>query len=200
MISEQFAYIAIFTSLLGASLYIKDIFFGKTRPNFVSWFMWMLAPFIGAFLQVKAGAGFVASLPVFMAGFVPFLVLIGALIKRNAYWEITFFDVACGIFSMLALFLWILTKNTTLSVIFAILADGLAVIPTLVKSWHFPETETGMTYLPGVINNIIGLLIIQNWIFSIYSLYIYFIIANLAIMICIYRKKIINMLHFNYEK
>ncbi len=190
MLPQQLAYIAILTSLAGAYLYIRDIFFGTTRPNFVSWFMWMLAPFIGAFLQFKAGANLVSILPVFMAGFVPFLVLIAALIKKNAYWKITFFDIACGIFSVIALFLYILTSNTTISVIFAILADGLAAVPTIVKAWNFPETETGITYLPGVINNTIGLLITKSWIFSIYSLYIYFIVTNLAVLFSVYRKKL----------
>ncbi len=125
-----------------------------------------------------------------MAGFVPFLVLIAALIKKNAYWKLTSFDVACGVFSVIALLLWISTKNTVLSVTFAILADGLAAVPTLIKAWKFPETETGITYLPGVINNTIGLLIAQNWIFSIYSLYIYFVVTNLAILFCVYRKKL----------
>lgn len=200
MLSEQFAYIAIVTSLLGASLYIKGIFSGKTKPNFVTWFMWMLAPFIGAFLQIQAGATFVSTLPVFMAGFVPLLVLVGALIKRNAYFKITLFDIFCGIFSLIALILWILTRDTVISVIFAILADGFAAIPTLIKSWKFPETEKGLTYLPGVINNTIGLFITKNWIFSIYSLYIYFILMNLALVVIILRKKILNMLYFKNDQ
>jgi len=190
MLPEQFAYIAIITSLLGASWYIKGIFSGETKPNFVTWFMWMLAPFIGAFLQVQAGSPLVSTLPVFMAGFVPLLVLVGATLKGNAYFKITFFDIACGVFSFFALILWIITRNTVLSVVFAILADGLAAVPTLVKSWKFPETEKGLTYLPGVINNTIGLLIIKNWIFSIYSLNVYFILVNLALIIFIYHKKL----------
>ena len=190
MIPEQFAYVAIITSTLGSFLYIKDIFLGTTRPNFVTWFMWMLAPFIGSFLQFQAGASFISTLPVFMAGFCPFLILIAALLKKNTYWKITFFDIVCGMFSFLAMVLWVLTRNTALSVVFVILADVLAAVPTIIKCWKFPDTETGLTYLPGVINSIIGLLIIKNWIFSIYSLNIYFIIVNLAILILIFRKKI----------
>ena len=193
MLPEQFAYIAIVTSLAGSILYIKDIFLGKTKPNFVSWFMWMLAPFIGAFLQVQAGASFISTLPVFMAGFCPLIVLVATLIRRNTYWKVTVFDIACGLFSFLALILWILTRNTALSVVFAILADGLAAVPTIVKSWRFPETETGLTYLPGIINNTIGLLIIKNWIFSIYSLNIYFILVNLVIFVFIYRKRFLKL-------
>ena len=156
----------------------------------VTWFMWMLAPFIGSFLQFQAGASFISTLPVFMAGFCPFLILIAALLKKNTYWKITFFDIVCGMFSFLAMVLWVLTRNTALSVVFVILADVLAAVPTIIKCWKFPDTETGLTYLPGVINSIIGLLIIKNWIFSIYSLNIYFIIVNLAILILIFRKKI----------
>lgn len=188
MLPEQLGFLSIATGLIGTFFYIKDIFKGKTKPNFVTWFMWMLAPFVGTFLQLKAGAG-LSVLPVFMAGLVPFLVLIAALIKKNAYWKITMFDIFCGIFSLSALILWILTRNTDISIFFAILADGLAAIPTLKKSWKFPETETGIVYILGIFNNIIGLLIIEQWTFSIYSFGIYLIAVNLAILFCIYRKK-----------
>jgi hypothetical protein len=70
------------------------------------------------------------------------------------------------------------------------LTDGLAAVPTIVKSWKFPETETAAVYLPGIINNILGLLIISNWIFAIYSFSIYFILVNAVIIFCIYRKKL----------
>ena len=137
MLPPQIVYITVVVSLIGASFYIRNILKGKTRPNFVSWFFWMLAPFVGVFLQLKAGAG-LSVLPVFMAGFIPFLVLVASVLKRNAYWKITFFDVACGIFAFVALILWILTQNTALSILFAILADALASVPTLVKTYKFP--------------------------------------------------------------
>jgi len=77
-----------------------------------------------------------------------------------------------------------------ISILFAILSDGLAAIPTIAKSWKFPETETAAVYLPSVFNNTLALLIIKNWIFTIYSFSIYFIVINMVIVFCIYRKKI----------
>src|SRR3989338_2197787 len=148
MLPEQFGYLTILISLIGISFYIRDIFLGKTRPNFISWFFWMLAPFIGVFLQLKAGAG-LSVLPIFMAGFTPVLVLIASIIKRNGYWKITSFDIVCGVLSIMALMLWILTQNTAISIFFAILADGLAGVPTLIKAWKNPETETALGYVPG---------------------------------------------------
>ncbi len=192
MLPEQFVYLIIFPSLVGYYFYFKNMFFGQTRPNLVSWFIWMLAPFLGVFFALKAGAG-LSVLPIFIAGFGPFLVLFISLFNKNAYWKITTFDAVCGILSLIALMLYVLTKNLAVSIIFVMLSDGLAAVPTLIKSWKFPETETGILYFSGVVNNIIGLLIIKNWIFSIYSLSIYFIVINVAIVFCIYRKKILKM-------
>jgi hypothetical protein len=191
MLPEQIAYVTILAGIIGASFYIKDVWKGTTKPNFVSWFFWMLAPFIGTFLQIQAGAG-LSVLPVFMAGFVPFLVLIAALLKQNAYWKITAFDIACGTFSAVALAFWIFTRNTDISLVFAILADVWAAVPTIVKAWKFPETETGAGYMPGVFNNILGLLVIREWTFSITSFGIYFILMNSIILFSIYRKKLFS--------
>ncbi len=188
MLPEYLAYLAILFSLIGTSFYIRDIFRGKTKPNAVSWVIWMIAPFVGVFLELKAGAG-LSVIPVAMAGFIPVLVIVAAIIKRNAVWRITNFDIFCGILSVIALVLYVLTRNTAISISFAIASDFLAGVPTLVKSWRFPETETAGAYIPGIVNNTIALFVIRHWTYSIYSFSIYFIVENLAILFCIYHKK-----------
>ncbi len=196
MLPENIIFVGVVLSLIASFLYIKNIFYGGTKPNLISWFIWMLAPFIGVFFQLKAGAG-LSVVPVFMAGFGPFLVIVFSLWNKNAYWKIVKLDIICGIFSLLALILYVFTHNLGVSIIFAIMSDGLAAIPTIIKSWKFPETETAAPYLTGIFNNILALLIIKNWIFSIYSFSIYFIIVNFTIVFCIKHKKVLN---FNYEK
>ncbi|MCC7160346.1 hypothetical protein IT399_01285 [Candidatus Nomurabacteria bacterium] len=191
MLPEKIIYVTILTSFVGIFFYLKDIFYGQTKPNLVSWFLWMLAPFIGVFFQIKAGAN-LSALPVFMAGFGPLLVIVFSLLKKNAYWKIDTFDIYCGIFAFLALIFYVFTHNLGISIFFAILSDGLAAVPTLVKSWKFPETENSTIYLMGIFNNILGLLIIKNWIFSVYSFGIYLILINLAILFCMYRRNFFN--------
>lgn len=189
MLPPNIIYLTVLTSLVGYFFYFKNIFYGKTRPNLVSWFLWMLGPFLGVFFQIKAGAG-LSALPVFLAGFGPLVVIIISLFGKNSIWKITGLDIICGAFSLMALVFYALTHNLEISILFAILSDGLAAVPTLVKSWNFPETESAAVYLPGVFNNVLGLLIIKNWIFTIYSFGVYFILINTAIVFCIYRKKI----------
>ena len=189
MLSENIGYITVLIQLVGVSFYIRDMFRGTTKPNLVSWTIWALAPLIGTWLSVKAGAG-LSVLPVFMAGFNPVLVIIIALIIKKGYWKITKFDIICGILALFALVIWGFTRNFSLAILFAILSDFLASIPTVIKSCKFPETETSAAYTGGIIANILGLFMIKNWTFPIYSLGVYFIVMNLVIVFAIYRKNI----------
>lgn len=189
MLPPDIIYVTIPISLIAYFYYFKDILFGDTKPNLVSWFLWMLAPFLGVFFQLKAGAG-LSVIPVFIAGFGPLLVIIFSVFRKNAYWKLNAFDFFCGMLSALALILYVLTHNLALSIIFAILSDLLAFIPTYIKGWRFPETETATVYASGIFNNILGLLVIKNWSFTIYSFGIYLILANIIFLIILYRKKI----------
>ncbi|MSU44830.1 hypothetical protein EXS45_01470, partial [Candidatus Nomurabacteria bacterium] len=128
MLPEQIIYIGVAVNLAGTLLYLRSIIYGQTKPNLISWFFWMLAPFIAVFLQVKAGAG-LSVLPIFMAGFGPLLVIILSIFRKNTYWKLNTLDIICGIFCLLSLMFYILTQNLGVSIIFAILSDGFAAIP-----------------------------------------------------------------------
>jgi hypothetical protein len=189
MLPENIIYFAVLLNLVGHFLYIISIIKGHAKPNLVSWFFWSLAPFIGVFFQLKAGAG-LSVLPIFIAGFGSLIIMIAAILTKNGFWKITTFDIYCGLFSAMALILYIFTHNLGISILFAILSDGLASIPTIIKSWNFPETENWGPYFLPIFSNIAGLLIIKDWSFSIYSFGVYFLILDATIIFCIYRKKI----------
>lgn len=189
MLPEKIIFVGIFINLIGYFWYLKNIISGRTKPNLVSWFIWSLAPFVGVFFQIKAGAG-LSFLPVLMSGMISLSVIIFSLFKKNGYWKINNFDITCGLVSLVAFFLYVATHNLSVSILFAITSDALAYIPTIKKSWNFPETETGLMYVTGIISNILGLLIIKIWIFPIYSFSISIILCNLIVLFCIYRKKI----------
>lgn len=192
MLSENIIFFAVLLNLFGSILYIKSIIRGHAKPNLVSWFIWMLAPFIGVFFQLKAGAG-LSVLPVFMAGFGPLIIIIATLLTRNAIWKISTLDIACGVLAVLALIVFIITHNLGISILFAILSDGLAYIPTYVKSWKFPKSESVHAYSWAILANIVGLLIIKDWSFTIYSFGIYLIFMNVLMVLILYRKKVLKV-------
>ncbi|MFA6301336.1 MAG: hypothetical protein WC609_03225 [Candidatus Paceibacterota bacterium] len=191
VIENTIAYTAVLIQLVGVFFYIKNMYKGTTKPNRVTWIIWALAPLISSYLMWQTGAR-LSILPVFMAGFNPVLVLLASFVIKKGFWQINKFDIVCGMIALLALVLWIVTRNLSVSIIFAILSDFLAALPTLVKSWKYPDTETSLVYAGGIVANILGLLIIKNWSFPTYSPGIYFIIINFMLVFSIYRKKIIS--------
>jgi hypothetical protein len=58
---------------------------------------------------------------------------------------------------------WLATQNGVVAIAAAIAADFLAGIPTMVKSWSHPESETVSSYIGAVVNSGILLLTIDHW-------------------------------------
>jgi len=192
MIPVQFIYFAVLLNLTGHLLYSRSIIKGNAKPNLASWIPWMLAPLAGTFFEIKAGAG-LSVLPVFMAGFGPVIIITVALLTKNGIWKVSRFDIFCGLISLFALVVYIFTHNASISIVFAILSDLLAFIPTGIKGWKFPESEYHSTYSLPIISNTIGLLIIKNWSFPIYGFGVYLVIANIAMVCILFRNKITSI-------
>ncbi len=192
MLPQNIIFITILVSLTGCYSYIKEIFAGRTKPNLVSWFFWGLAPIIGGFLQLKAGAT-LTTIPVFLSGFISVAVIITSFIRRNGYWKISIFDIYCGFFALISLILWLITKDTNISILFAIIADIFASIPTVKKAWKFPDTESIGGYMPGIVNHSINLFILTEWTFSFYSFSVYMILNCALVISLIYRKRILKL-------
>ena len=190
MINENFVYFGALLSLLGGGGYLIETLKGRVKPNRVTWFFWALAPLIAFFAQIKQGVGILA-MTTFMAGFVPLLIFTASFVNKKAYWNLTKFDIGCGIFAAFGLIGWIATRNGNVAILFGILADGLAALPTLVKGYKAPLTEDYRLFLLGASSASITLLAITKWTFEYYAFPLYLLIITLMISaaILIGRKK-----------
>jgi len=184
MINENFVILGAVIGFAGSLSYIVATIKGKTKPNRVSWFLWALAPLIAFIAEMKQGVG-IQSLMTFMVGFGPLLVFLASFINKKAEWKISRLDWFCGFLSLAGLFLWYITKVGNIAIIFAILADGFAAVPTIIKSYHFPETENWHVFLTSIINAGITLLTIKTWNFAHYGFPIYILIICLILFILI---------------
>ena len=162
---EFLVFVAAFASLLAALVYIRSMFKGQTKPNRVTWFMWSVAPFIATAAALSDGVG-LAIVPVFMSGFCPFLVFAASFLSKKAYWKLSTFDYICGILSALALVFWYLTSNPNVAIIFAIVSDALAGVPTIIKALRNPETESAWPFIVGVFSPFTSFLVATAWTFA----------------------------------
>ena len=91
------------------------------------------------------------------------------------------FDIVCGVLSVAGLLLWLVTSEGNIAIVFAILADALAGIPTLIEASTTPQSETPTLFWLGIVNAAIGLLVISTWNFEHYGFIAYILFANLLL-------------------
>jgi hypothetical protein len=184
MLNPNFVFLGVTLQFFGGISYLVDTIKGKVQPNKVSWLLWSTAPLIAFYAEVKQGVG-LQSLTTFIVGFVPLLIFIASFFNKAAKWKLGKLDVACGTLSVLGLILWLVTNVGNVAILFSILADGLAAIPTIVKSYKEPESENDLVFLFGIINAVIGLLIIKEWNFQHWGfpIYLVFLCTLLTILI-----------------
>ena len=181
---------SVFVSASGSAAYIRGTLAGRSKPNRVSWSLWALAPLIGTAAALSAHADVWATVRVFLAGLLPLIVLLASFFNPRSFWEISRFDILCGGFSILGFICWIAAGSPQLAILFLAIADGFASLPTIIKAWKFPETETGVTYLASLFAVLIVLPSIPVWNIENAAFQIYLLVVNIALVLSIYRKKL----------
>lgn len=177
-------------SVVGSSAYVFDTLKGKTKPNRVTWFMWAAAPLIATGAALYASADIWVTLRTFLAGFMPLIILICSFVNKQSYWKLTKFDLACGVCSLLALFIWFFAESPTTAILLLAIGDGLAALPTISKAWKYPETETGFTFLMALLATLIIIPSIPVWNIQNSAFQIYLLVVNAVIVFSIYGKKL----------
>ena len=166
MINENWIYLGTAIGAAGAAVYLRDTLRGTTQPNRVTWLLWAVAPLLAAAVALNGGAG-LRALPTFMVGFMPLLIFIASFHNDAAVWKVRRMDYACGAVSVIGTVVWLVTRNGVLAISAAIAADFLAGVPTLMKSWTHPQTETVHSYIGALISMVVLLLTVDHWTFDV---------------------------------
>jgi hypothetical protein len=166
VINENWIYLGTAIGAAGAAIYLRDTLRGTTQPNRVTWLLWAVAPLLAAAVALNGGAG-LRALPTFMVGFMPLLIFIASFHNSASVWKVRRMDYACGAVSVIGTVVWLVTRNGVLAISAAIAADFLAGVPTLMKSWTHPQTETVHSYIGALISMVVLLLTVDQWTFDV---------------------------------
>ena len=187
MINQNLVILGAIIAAAGSLFYLIDTLKGKVKPNRVSFLLWSLAPLIAFFAEVKQGVG-IQALMTFIVGFLPLTIFIASFVNKKAVWNLTGFDLMCGALSIIGLVLWFITKSGNIAIIFSILADGLAAMPTIVKSFNYPETESAWPYFASTISAILTLLTVKVWNIANIAFPLYIVLITLVIFSLVHFK------------
>ena len=187
MINQNFVIVGAIIAAVGSLSYLIDTLKGRVKPNRVSFLLWSLAPLIAFFAEVKQGVG-IQALMTFIVGFLPLTIFIASFVNKKAVWNLTGFDLICGTLSIIGLVFWYITKSGNIAIIFSILADALAALPTVVKSFNYPETESAWPYFASTISAILTLLTVKVWNIANIAFPLYIVLITLVIFSLVHFK------------
>jgi hypothetical protein len=202
MIDHNWIFLGAAFNLVGSITYVIATLQGKTKPNRVTWFLWALAPLIAFTAMLGEGVSPLDGLMTFMVGFGPLMVFIASFVNKKSYWKITTFDIICGVLSVLGIIAWAVTRTGMIAILFSVIADGLALLPTLVKSWKGPETENHVIFMNGAISALITLLALKVYDFEHLAFPVYIFVVCVVLFVLIKYKigdKYIKKNHRNVQ-
>ena len=160
----------LFTVLSGLAIAIAFIPFirgtiqGWVVPNRASWIVWFVQDVLIASSAIMAGVGPAAVMPVIW-GLGATIMLILSVTKgtRGAF---TGLEKASLVLSGLGILLWAMTGAPRLALVASVSAVCIGGVPTLVKAWVKPWTETMSGWLLMILGTVFSSLAIQRWTFD----------------------------------
>jgi hypothetical protein len=187
MIPENFAVIGAVIASAGGFYYLYETITGKSKPNRITWLLWGLFPMIIFIAQRFQGVEGL-SWATFVAGFTPFLVFGASFLNKKAYWKSRPMDYYIMIGGFVGIIFWAVTDNANLAIMFALLADLLAAIPTIIKCYSHPETESWLAYGISTLGFGLGVLAIPTFTFENYAFIVYLFAVNGIMSALAFRK------------
>ena len=125
--------------------YVKDILHGNTRPNTLTWGVWALITIIAVLAQFNAGASW--SIVMVIADSLSIFIIFGLCLYGFGYRTYGWLEAICFLLAIIAIVAWQVTHQPVLTIIFSIVADLFAALPTVVKAWRDPWSETPYPWL-----------------------------------------------------
>jgi len=189
---EVLGAIAFIISLWGTFVYIRSILKGRTKPHLYTWVIFSILTCIAFVAQISDNAGPGAWMmgATSLSCFTTALLSIKYGIRNHSK-----SDKIALFASLSAIIPWLMTKDPLLSVIMISMIDGIAMFPTIRKSWNSPYQENLPAYWIANLKNVIALFALTNFsiVTSLYLISI-MVVNTLLISVCIYRRKAVSVL------
>lgn len=180
------AIIAGLLAVAGNVPYLMKTIRGTIKPHPYTWFVWSIVSGVTFVGQVVKGAGFAAI--AFGASEI-FTVIIFFISLRYGLKKIPRRDTYFLIAALLGIIPWFITKDPTWSVVIMVTIDLIAFVPTLMKTWHHPKTETPLLYGSNVLRHGLALFALSSYNVATMLHSIAMIVTNTIMTLFIVRRK-----------
>jgi hypothetical protein len=170
--------------------YIVSIARGSSKPHRMTRFILFFVLGLN-FASISAAHGNLGA-----QVFAGVVFLQAAVILLMSFWNgmggTSYLDYVCLAMAAIGILGWKFTGNPAMGIWFSILADLSAYVPTFIKTWRRPDTESPWYYSVGGLAAILGLFAYKLDVSSIFQIYIG---ISCSIMLgLIYRKTLMKLI------
>jgi len=181
--------------LVGGGPYINDIRNKRVKPHVLSWLGWGFITALGAFAMLAEGSTWATAL-LFGNTVMCLSIAFGSIVLKTGVWSTGIQDYVFFGAGILGLILWQTLDMPILALICAIIADLCFGIPTIIKTFKDPSTETPFAWGMSVVSEVFGLLALQNLSFHevAYPIYLFIYDSTVLVLIAnIFKRKTIHI-------
>lgn len=166
-----FGILALAINLIGYIPYVHDILRHKVMPQRVTWGIWSILSTIAFANQVINGGGWSVW---FFGSSALMTTMVFVLSINRGVGGASRLDKIMLAAAALLLVYWLTLHDTRLSTIFVILIDIVGAIPTVLKAYRRPDTESYPQWVMAAIGGFFSVLAIEkaDYILFLYPLYI----------------------------
>lgn len=187
-----FGILSSFFVLIGGIPYLKDIHQGKAHPHVLSWLGWAFITALGASAMLAEGSTWVVA--ILFANTLLCLSIAGySIVRKVGVWSTGIYDFVFFGIGILGLILWQVLNIPIIALVCAIVADLSFGLPTIIKTYKDPSTETSFVWMTATISGLLSLFAVQSFAFHevAYPLYlfVYDTLVLLLVLKIIYRSK-----------
>jgi hypothetical protein len=180
--------------LLGGIPYLIGVHRNRIQPHILSWIGWAFITALGAFAMLASGSEWTVAI-LFANTLSCLIIAIYSIIRKNGVWSTSTYDYIFFGLGVLGLVLWQTLNLPILALICAIIADFFFGLPTIIKTFKSPKSETYLAWSFSAFSGLLSLFAVKSFVFSdvAYPLYLFlFDLSVLLLILGIIRKKINN--------
>lgn len=169
-----FGTLSSFFVLIGGLPYLIDIHKKRARPHVLSWLGWAFITALGASAMLAEGATWTVA--ILLANTALCLTItIYSILRKVGVWSTSIYDFIFFGIGVVGLILWQILDMPIMALVCAMVADLAFGLPTIIKTYKDPSTETPFVWITATVSGLLSLFAAQSFTFSevAYPLYLF---------------------------
>lgn len=170
--------------------YVRSIIKGETKPARSSYAIWLVNQSVLVFSYLAAGA--TTTLGLYIALLINSMIIF-VLALRYGVGGFKPLDLVCMGLAALAIVLWVATNNPALAVYAFLASSTIGYIPTMRKSYLFPNSENKLSWGMYVVAALCNIIAINKFEAVIFLPPLFSFTMSLIIFVLLHRKAAVKL-------